>query len=151
MRHGREGAGRPRELLRSLDRRAGERHARAALAGLRAPAVRLCARLRPGRAASGLPRCRAGRRRPAARHVAATRQSVCEAREDHRRNAHRVQRDRRCERACAVRVRQRCVRRPQRTGDALFWQPRTAGSYTVRVVDDHGRSDQRPPGVGLKQ
>ncbi|HHT8903386.1 TPA: transpeptidase-transglycosylase [Burkholderia cenocepacia] len=36
-------------------------------------------------------------------------------------------------------------------GDALFWQPRTAGSYTVRVVDDHGRSDQRPPGVGLEQ
>ncbi len=36
-------------------------------------------------------------------------------------------------------------------GDALFWQPRTAGSYTVRVVDDHGRSDQRPLGVGLEQ
>jgi penicillin-binding protein 1C len=34
-------------------------------------------------------------------------------------------------------------------GDTLFWQPQTAGSYNVRVVDDHGRSDQRPLGVGL--
>ncbi|WP_236027680.1 MULTISPECIES: hypothetical protein [Burkholderia] len=33
----------------------------------------------------------------------------------------------------------------------LFWQPRTAGSYAVRVVDDHGRSDQRPLAVGLAQ
>ncbi|KVH81710.1 hypothetical protein WJ41_27930 [Burkholderia ubonensis] len=36
-------------------------------------------------------------------------------------------------------------------GDALFWQPATAGSFTVRVVDDHGRSDQRPLAVGLEQ
>jgi penicillin-binding protein 1C len=34
-------------------------------------------------------------------------------------------------------------------GESLFWQPRTAGSYNVRVVDDHGRSDQRPLGVSL--
>ncbi|MDS0794572.1 penicillin-binding protein 1C [Burkholderia pseudomultivorans] len=36
-------------------------------------------------------------------------------------------------------------------GEALFWQPHTAGGYTVRVVDDHGRSDQRPLAVGLEQ
>ncbi|KVM90391.1 penicillin-binding protein 1C [Burkholderia stagnalis] len=36
-------------------------------------------------------------------------------------------------------------------GDVLFWQPGTAGSFTVRVVDDHGRSDQRPLAVGLEQ
>lgn len=34
-------------------------------------------------------------------------------------------------------------------GESLFWQPQTAGSYSVRVVDDHGRSDQRPLNVGL--
>ncbi|PWK89830.1 penicillin-binding protein 1C [Fulvimonas soli] len=34
-------------------------------------------------------------------------------------------------------------------GQALFWQPQTAGSYTVRVVDDHGRSDQRPLSLTL--
>ncbi|OOG56439.1 penicillin-binding protein 1C [Rhodanobacter sp. C03] len=34
-------------------------------------------------------------------------------------------------------------------GESLFWQPQTAGSYNVRVVDDHGRSDQRPLAVGL--
>jgi penicillin-binding protein 1C len=34
-------------------------------------------------------------------------------------------------------------------GDSLFWQPQTAGSYNVRVVDDHGRTDQRPLGVSL--
>lgn len=34
-------------------------------------------------------------------------------------------------------------------GQALYWQPPTAGSYTVRVVDEHGRSDQRPLGVSL--
>jgi penicillin-binding protein 1C len=28
-------------------------------------------------------------------------------------------------------------------GEALFWQPSAAGPYTVRVVDDHGRSDSR--------
>jgi penicillin-binding protein 1C len=35
--------------------------------------------------------------------------------------------------------------------DALFWQPANAGAYTVRVVDDHGRSDQRALVVGLVQ
>jgi penicillin-binding protein 1C len=34
-------------------------------------------------------------------------------------------------------------------GESLFWQPGTAGSYEVRVVDDHGRSDLRPLGVSL--
>ena len=34
-------------------------------------------------------------------------------------------------------------------GASLYWQPPTAGSYTVRVVDDHGRSDQRPLGISL--
>ena len=28
-------------------------------------------------------------------------------------------------------------------GEAMFWQPPTAGEYNVRVVDDHGRNDQR--------
>ncbi|WP_426664002.1 hypothetical protein [Rhodanobacter aciditrophus] len=28
-------------------------------------------------------------------------------------------------------------------GTSLFWQPRSAGSYRVRVVDDHGRGDER--------
>ena len=36
-------------------------------------------------------------------------------------------------------------------GNTLFWQPTTTGAYTVRVVDDHGRSDQRPLAVGLVQ
>ncbi|HEX8779508.1 MAG TPA: penicillin-binding protein 1C [Rhodanobacter sp.] len=36
-------------------------------------------------------------------------------------------------------------------GDGLFWQPRSAGSYRVRVVDDHGRSDERELDVGLVQ
>ncbi|MEO9214313.1 MAG: penicillin-binding protein 1C [Rhodanobacter sp.] len=34
-------------------------------------------------------------------------------------------------------------------GESLFWQPQTSGNYSVRVVDDHGRSDQRPLGVSL--
>ena len=34
---------------------------------------------------------------------------------------------------------------------SLFWQPRSAGSYRVRVVDDHGRSDERLLEVGLVQ
>ncbi|MEX3613383.1 MAG: penicillin-binding protein 1C [Burkholderia gladioli] len=34
-------------------------------------------------------------------------------------------------------------------GDTLFWQPATAGAYTVRVVDDQGRADQRALAVGL--
>jgi len=33
----------------------------------------------------------------------------------------------------------------------LFWQPPTAGEYTVRVVDDAGRGDQRAVTVGLIQ
>jgi len=32
-------------------------------------------------------------------------------------------------------------------GELLFWQPQTAGSYDVRVVDDRGRSDERPLAV----
>lgn len=36
-------------------------------------------------------------------------------------------------------------------GQMLFWQPQVAGSYSVRVVDDHGRSDQRPLAVTLVQ
>jgi penicillin-binding protein 1C len=34
-------------------------------------------------------------------------------------------------------------------GESLFWQPPGAARYNVRVVDDHGRSDQRPLGVSL--
>jgi penicillin-binding protein 1C len=34
-------------------------------------------------------------------------------------------------------------------GTALYWQPRTAGSYTVRAIDDHGRIDQRVLEVSL--
>lgn len=34
-------------------------------------------------------------------------------------------------------------------GQSLFWQPNHMGSYTVRVVDDRGRSDQRPLDVSL--
>lgn len=34
-------------------------------------------------------------------------------------------------------------------GQALGWQPPQAGTYTVRVVDDHGRSDSRALTVGL--
>nr|WP_184418254.1 penicillin-binding protein 1C [Rhodanobacter sp. MP7CTX1] len=34
-------------------------------------------------------------------------------------------------------------------GESLFWQPPGAARYSVRVVDDHGRSDQRPLGVSL--
>jgi len=34
-------------------------------------------------------------------------------------------------------------------GESLFWQPPAAGKYNVRVVDDHGRGDQRPLGVSL--
>jgi penicillin-binding protein 1C len=29
-------------------------------------------------------------------------------------------------------------------GEALYWQASNAGDYRVRVVDDHGRSDERP-------
>jgi penicillin-binding protein 1C len=34
-------------------------------------------------------------------------------------------------------------------GATLFWQPAAAGQYTVRVIDDHNRADQRPLAVGL--
>jgi penicillin-binding protein 1C len=34
-------------------------------------------------------------------------------------------------------------------GVALYWQPRTAGSYSVRAIDDHGRVDQRSLQVDL--
>ena len=34
-------------------------------------------------------------------------------------------------------------------GTTLFWQPQVAGHYDVRVVDDHGRTDQRPLEVNL--
>lgn len=34
-------------------------------------------------------------------------------------------------------------------GNSLFWQPRNAGRYRVRVVDDHGRSDERLLDVSL--
>jgi penicillin-binding protein 1C len=28
-------------------------------------------------------------------------------------------------------------------GETLFWQPITAGEYTLRAVDDRGRADSR--------
>ena len=34
-------------------------------------------------------------------------------------------------------------------GAALYWQPRTAGSYDVRAIDDHGRVDERSLQVSL--
>jgi penicillin-binding protein 1C len=34
-------------------------------------------------------------------------------------------------------------------GEAFFWQPASAGSYRLRAVDDHGRSDERPLDVRL--
>ena len=34
-------------------------------------------------------------------------------------------------------------------GEALYWQPPAAGAYRVRVVDDHGRSDERPLALTL--
>ena len=34
-------------------------------------------------------------------------------------------------------------------GETLFWQPASAGSYDLRAVDDHGRSDERPLDVRL--
>lgn len=33
--------------------------------------------------------------------------------------------------------------------ESMYWQPRTAGRYSVRVVDDHGRADQRLLEVNL--
>jgi penicillin-binding protein 1C len=35
-------------------------------------------------------------------------------------------------------------------GESLFWHPSVTGQFTVRVVDDHGRSDQRPLEVILE-
>ncbi len=34
-------------------------------------------------------------------------------------------------------------------GEPLYWQPRSAGEYRVRAVDDRGRSDERPLDVRL--
>ncbi|HEY3638598.1 MAG TPA: penicillin-binding protein 1C [Rhizomicrobium sp.] len=34
-------------------------------------------------------------------------------------------------------------------GEALYWQAPNAGDYRVRVVDDHGRSDERPLALTL--
>jgi hypothetical protein len=42
-----------------------------------------------------------------------------------------------------VLVRGRRFRRERQAGEALFWQSSAAGPHTVRVVDDHGRSDSR--------
>ena len=38
-----------------------------------------------------------------------------------------------------------------RPGETLFWQPVTAGNYTVRAVDDRGRSDERALDIGMTQ
>ncbi len=35
-------------------------------------------------------------------------------------------------------------------GEALFWRPSATGQFTVRVVDDHGRSAERPLDVSLE-
>jgi len=34
-------------------------------------------------------------------------------------------------------------------GETLFWRPGAAGRFTVRVVDDLGRSDARALGVEI--
>ena len=34
-------------------------------------------------------------------------------------------------------------------GETLYWQPPAVGGYRVRVVDDHGRSDERPLALTL--
>jgi penicillin-binding protein 1C len=34
-------------------------------------------------------------------------------------------------------------------GETLYWHPPAAGAYRVRVVDDHGRSDERPLALTL--
>ncbi len=36
-----------------------------------------------------------------------------------------------------------------KSGESLFWQPASAGSFRLRAVDDHGRSDERPLDVKL--
>ncbi|GGA01631.1 penicillin-binding protein 1C [Dyella caseinilytica] len=33
--------------------------------------------------------------------------------------------------------------------ESMYWQPHSAGQYTIRVVDDHGRTDQRLMQVNL--
>lgn len=35
--------------------------------------------------------------------------------------------------------------------ESMFWQPHGAGQYTIRVVDDHGRADQRLMQVNLAE
>jgi penicillin-binding protein 1C len=35
-------------------------------------------------------------------------------------------------------------------GQALFWHPSVTGQFTVRVIDDHGRSAERPLDVSLE-
>ncbi|MBM7128406.1 penicillin-binding protein 1C [Dyella mobilis] len=37
------------------------------------------------------------------------------------------------------------------SNESMYWQPRGAGQYTIRVVDDHGRSDQRLMQVNLAE
>jgi len=36
-------------------------------------------------------------------------------------------------------------------GQPLYWQPATAGKFRVRAVDDHGRSDERPLDVQMRE
>jgi penicillin-binding protein 1C len=36
-------------------------------------------------------------------------------------------------------------------GESLLWQPQVVCTYNVRVVDDHGRSDQRALGLALEE
>jgi len=38
-----------------------------------------------------------------------------------------------------------------KAGDSLLWQPLTAGNYTVRAIDDHGRADARGLRVEVTQ
>jgi penicillin-binding protein 1C len=33
--------------------------------------------------------------------------------------------------------------------ELMYWQPHSAGRYTIRVVDDHGRADQRLLDINL--
>jgi penicillin-binding protein 1C len=37
------------------------------------------------------------------------------------------------------------------SNETMYWQPRTAGQYTIRVVDDHGRAEQRLLSVNLAE
>jgi len=36
-------------------------------------------------------------------------------------------------------------------GEPVYWQPSSAGEYTLRVVDDHGHGDARPLRVGVTE